>query len=198
MWRLGVRNLERDPLDEAESAPGTTGRDVAFFVDTTGSMQDDIDSALAFANTEADRIVSLDGRVALVQYRDSDDDVQAEIVTPFTTDMAEFQAGLSVLYADGGGDAPEGLLHALMVGFDGLDWQYGASKAAVILTDARFHEPDRTGGETLPTGGAAFPRDRPSERLPGRGPARQVRRPRGAHLRRGDPERWGRYRAGAP
>jgi Mg-chelatase subunit ChlD len=148
--RLGVRNLVRHPLDEADSAPGSSGRDVAFFIDTTGSMQDDIDAALSFAANQADRIVALDGRVALVQYRDAEDDTPAEVVTPFTTDMGEFQSGLSTLLADGGGDDPEGLLHALMVGFDELDWQYGATKAAVVLTDADFHEPDLTGGETLP------------------------------------------------
>lgn len=150
VWRLGVRNLIRSPPSEAPSAPGSTGRDVAFFVDTTGSMTDDIDSAIQFAANQADRIVSLDGRVALVQYRDSDDGVPVEVVTGFTSDIYEFEQGLRTLVADGGGDTPEGLLHALMVGFDELDWQYGASKAAVVLTDAGFHEPDRTGGETLP------------------------------------------------
>lgn len=150
VWRLGVRNLVRNPPDEAASAPGTTGRDVAFFVDTTGSMSDDIDGAIAFAASQADRIVSLDGRVALVQYKDSGDSTPVEIVTPFTSDISQFQVGLSTLIADGGDDEPEGLLHALMTGFNELDWLYGASKAAVVLTDASFHEPDRTGGETLP------------------------------------------------
>lgn len=148
--RLGLRNLVVDPLDDAASAPGTTGRDVAFIIDTSGSMQDDIDSALSFARTQADRIVALDGRVALVQYRDHVDDVPAEIVVPFTSDPSVFQNGLSSLYAEGGGDEPEGLLHALMMAMDGLEWEFGASKAAVILTDAGFHEPDLSGGETLP------------------------------------------------
>ena len=148
--RLGVRNLVRDPLDEAASAPGSAGRDVAFFIDTTGSMDDDINAAISFASKQADRIVALEGRVALVQYRDSEDDPPVEVVTPFTSDITEFQTGLSTLSAEGGGDDPEGLLHALMVGFDELDWEYGATKAAVIVTDADFHEPDLTGGETLP------------------------------------------------
>lgn len=148
--RLDVRNLVLDPLEDASSAPGTTGRDVAFFIDTTGSMQDDIDATLQFATNQADRILSLDGRVALVQYRDSEDYTPAEVVVPFTADMEEFQYGIESLEADGGGDGPEGLLHALMVGFDELEWQFGASKAAVVLTDDSFHEPDLTGGETLP------------------------------------------------
>lgn len=147
VMRLEVRNLAKHPL-ERETA-GTTGRDVAFFVDTTGSMQDDIDAALSFARNQADRVVALDGRVALVEYRDSGDALPAQVVTPFTNDLTEFQNGLSSLDADGGDDTPEGLLHALMLGFDDLEWQLGASKAAVVLTDAGFHEPDRTGGETL-------------------------------------------------
>lgn len=148
--RLGVQNLVLDPPDDAASQPGTSGRDVAFFIDTTGSMDDDIDAAIEFTREQADRIVALDGRVALVQYRDHDDTVPVEIVTPFTQDIGEFRGGLETLYAEGGGDEPEGLLHALMTGFDELEWEYGASKAAVVLTDAGFHEPDLLGGETLP------------------------------------------------
>ena len=147
--RLGLRNLVLDPLSEATSAPGATGRDVAFFIDTTGSMSDDIAAARRFAAREASRIVAIDGRVALVEYRDREDDPPVQIVTPFTSDIGDFEAGLGELFADGGGDTPEALLHALMTGFDQLDWQYGATKAAVVLTDAGFHEPDLVGGETL-------------------------------------------------
>lgn len=106
VWRLGLRSLVLDPLDEATSAPGTTGGDVVFFLDTTGSMEDDIDAAREFARNEADRIWALDGRVGLVQYRDAGDDVPAEIVTPLTTDLGAFRAGLDRLDACGGGDDP--------------------------------------------------------------------------------------------
>jgi hypothetical protein len=149
IWRLGLRNLVKEPLDESTAVPGTTGRDVAFFLDTTGSMSEDIDGAIRFAGEQAGRIIALDGRVALVQYRDANDAIVAEVVTPFTKDVTTFQAGLAALSADGGGDDPEALLHALTHGFNELDWQLGASKAAVVLTDATFHEPDPVGGETL-------------------------------------------------
>ncbi|WP_370247106.1 cutinase family protein [Nocardioides sp.] len=148
--RLGVRNLVLDPPDDAASAPGTTGRDVVFVIDTTGSMSDNIDDAITFARTEADRILALDSRVALLEYRDSGDSPPAQVVVDFTDDVGVFESGLLSLTATGGDDTPEGLLHALMLGFDTLDWTYGATKAAVVLTDAPFHEPDRTGGETLP------------------------------------------------
>ncbi len=147
--RLGLRNLVHDPLEDASSSPGATGRDVAFVIDTTSSMEDDIDQAVAFARKEGRRISALDGRVALVQYRDAEDDVPVEVVVPLTSDFGAFQRGLQALDVDGGGDTPEGLMHALMHTFDSLDWALGAAKATVVLSDAGFHDPDLTDGSTL-------------------------------------------------
>lgn len=149
VWRLGLRNQVRDPVGGSPTAPGANGLDVVFVIDTTGSMADDIDQAKQFARQAADRIAAQDGRVALVEYRDSVDRVPASILTPLTDDQAQFRAELATLRAHGGGDTPEGLLHALTVAFQGLDWRRGATKAAVVLTDAGYHDPDRTGGETL-------------------------------------------------
>lgn len=149
VWRLGLRNEVVDPSGGDPTAPGANGLDVVFMIDTTGSMADDIAQAKQFARQAADRIAGQHGRVALVEYRDSRDKVPVRIVTPLTEDQALFRADLGTLRAHGGGDDPEGLLHALTVAFDGLAWRRGATKAAVVLTDAGYHDPDRTGGETL-------------------------------------------------
>ena len=127
---------------------GTTGIDVAFLIDTTGSMWGDIAAAKQFANTMADTIAALRGRVALVAFRDLGDEYTASIISGLNPDLTPFKSGLSSLSASGGGDTPEATLHALTTTLNGLEWRPGATKAAVVLTDAGFHEPDLVDGST--------------------------------------------------
>lgn len=131
-----------------EYGKGTTGLDVVFVIDTTGSMSSQIESARAYARTMSETIAGLRGRVALVEYRDAGDDFVSVIRTPLTTDLAAFTSALDALTVDGGGDTPEALLSALMTAFNGLEWRDGATKASVVLTDAEFHDPDVAGGWT--------------------------------------------------
>lgn len=129
--------------------PGTTGLDVVFLIDSTGSMGDKIAQARQFVSTMSDRIHAMNGRVALVEYKDSGDAVPAKILSGLNPDTADLQAKLADVGAFGGDDTPEGLLHGLKTAFDGLAWKQGATKAAVVLTDATFHDPDLTDGSTL-------------------------------------------------
>ena len=128
---------------------GTTGVDVAFLVDTTGSMSSDINEAKAFARSAAALIRDMRGRVALVAYRDAGDSYTAKVFSGLQNDLTEFQVQLDSLTAGGGGDTPEAVLHALKTTMNSLDWRPGATKAAVILTDAGFHDPDVVDGSTL-------------------------------------------------
>lgn len=130
---------------------GTAGLDVVFLIDSTGSMGWQIESAKTFAADMASTIKDMRGRVALVEYKDGYDEFAAKILSGFQEDTADFNAKLSTVYASGGGDTPEAALHALMTGFDGLEWRSGATKAAVILTDAGYHDPDVVDGSTLAT-----------------------------------------------
>lgn len=128
---------------------GTAGLDVVFLLDTTGSMSGRIYQARQFASQMADSISAARGRVALVTYKDSGDAYTARIDSPLTSDLAQFKNALNAQYASGGGDYPEALLHGLMTAFDGLDWKDGATKAAIVLTDASWHDPDWVDGSTL-------------------------------------------------
>ncbi|GAA0912823.1 cutinase family protein [Virgisporangium aurantiacum] len=128
---------------------GTTGLDVAFVIDTTGSMGGYIDQVKAFTRTAAGSIRDLRGRVALVAYKDAGDEYTAKVFSGFQGDFTAFEAQLDALAASGGGDTPEALLHGLMTTLNGLDWRPGATKAAVVLTDAGFHEPDLVDGSTV-------------------------------------------------
>lgn len=128
---------------------GTTGLDVAFVIDTTGSMAGRIDAARQSANELATAITGRRGRVALTEYRDAGDSFVAAVRSPLNNDIAVFENALAPLVADGGGDTPEALLTALMETFNTLDWRPGATKAAVVLTDTGYHDPDVANGFTL-------------------------------------------------
>ena len=129
---------------------GATGLDVVFVIDSTGSMAGQIDQAKAIAGSLSTFVAANRGRVALVEYRDHGDEFTARVLSPLQEDTAPFSAALSGIAVGGGGDTPEALLHALMTGFNGLDWRPGATKAAIVLTDADYHDPDLVDGSTLP------------------------------------------------
>ncbi|WLQ06104.1 PxKF domain-containing protein [Arthrobacter oryzae] len=138
-------------VNDTVSLPGagTAGLDVVFLIDSTGSMWGQIEATKAFAAEMADTIKVNRGRVALVEYKDAGDQFTARILSGFQEDTTEFNTQLTTIYASGGGDRPEATLHALMTAFNGLEWRNGATKAAVVLTDADYHDPDLVDGSTL-------------------------------------------------
>ncbi|MDR1187231.1 MAG: cutinase family protein [Bifidobacteriaceae bacterium] len=128
---------------------GPRGLDVVFLIDSTGSMQSMINQARGIASQLAQRVIELNGRVGLAEYRDKGDAFTARVLTPLSTSRTAFQNGLNGIRTDGGGDTPEALLHALKTVMEGQDWTDGATKAVVVLTDAGFHIPDEADGTTL-------------------------------------------------
>jgi hypothetical protein len=124
--RLAVR-FPNSGIDTTVELPGagTTGLDVAFLVDSTGSMGWQIAGTKAFAAQMADTIKGVNGRVALLEYKDAGDAVTARILSGFQEDTTEFNTQLATITAGGGGDTPEAALHALMTAFDGLQWRDG-------------------------------------------------------------------------
>ena len=143
--------LPTEQVNDTVTRPssGATGLDVVFLIDSTGSMWGRIDATKAFAAEMANTIKANRGRVALVEYKDAGDQFSARILSGFREDTQEFSTQLSTIYASGGGDRPEAALHALMTAFNGLEWRNGATKAAVVLTDADYHDPDLVDGTTL-------------------------------------------------
>jgi len=114
--------------------------DLAFVVDTTGSMGDE----LAYLRAELDRIAASVGRAfpevqirfGLVAYRDLGDDY-VTLPVDFTS-LAAFRARLNQLSAGGGGDEPEALDRA-MVAMNELSWNPAAAKVAFLVADAPAH-----------------------------------------------------------
>ena len=130
-----------------EPAPAATEKprvEVAFVLDTTGSMANLIDGAKkkiwSIANAIVDRNPDAEILMGLVGYRDIGD----EYVTrhfPLTTDIQSIYGELLTFKADGGGDTPESVNEALDVGVGKLGWsdsgqgngKYGKGKTSRIL-----------------------------------------------------------------
>lgn len=108
--------------------------DLAFCIDTTGSMQSEID----VVKTKTKEIVAkLSGskpspeiRVGLVAYHDRGDDYVTKVFQ-FSGDVDQVVKDISSLQANGGGDEPEAVNEALHAAVHDLQWS--ADKKAVKL-----------------------------------------------------------------
>lgn len=147
---VGGGEFNMDDFDTGREliGEGTTGLDIVFVLDSTGSMSSTIEAAKDYAATMADEVKQLRGRVALVEYRDAGDEFVSRVRTDFTDDTTRLDEELGEIVAAGGGDEPEALLHALMTAFNELHWRDGATKAAIVLTDTSYHDPDVASGVT--------------------------------------------------
>lgn len=118
-----------------------TGTDIAFIVDATGSMGDEI----RFLKDDLSDIIQKiniqgDLRTAALFYRDEQD----EYITKhndFQNDHAQTQAFIAQQQAGGGGDYPEAVHTALEKGLQELNWNENARvKIAFLMLDAPAHD----------------------------------------------------------
>jgi hypothetical protein len=136
----------------------TPGQDVAILLDTTGSMDQQLgefDTAIKDIKRLVRQVLASGGRVALLEYRDTDSafgaSAPSRILCDFTacTSPEAIDELLAGLTAEGGGDYDESMLHGVQNALQNTQWREGAQKALVIFTDAGFHEPDPTNGWTM-------------------------------------------------
>jgi hypothetical protein len=117
--------------------------EVAFVLDTTGSMSGLIEGAKRRIWSVARRIGDgqprPDLRIALVAYRDRGDQYVTQ-VHDFTGDMDAVYAQLRSFQADGGGDTPEHVSAALDGAVNALSWSNGNGLRVIFLVgDAPPH-----------------------------------------------------------
>jgi uncharacterized protein YegL len=117
--------------------------DVLFLVDATGSMADEIaqlqSNILSISSQMQQTFGNVDVRYGLVTYRDRGDAYVTQRYD-FVSDVQEFQATLSRVRADGGGDTPESLNEALRVAVRDVSWRGGeAIKLIFLVADAAPH-----------------------------------------------------------
>lgn len=110
--------------------------EVAFVLDTTGSMGDLIDGAKrkiwSIASSIVDTNPNVDIAMALVAYRDRGDDYVVKS-TPLSSDVQGLYGKLVKLQADGGGDTPESVNEALDKAISGLQWTSGSNVKHIVF-----------------------------------------------------------------
>lgn len=122
--------------------------DIAFIVDATGSMSDEIDflkdDLLDVLRRTSDQQISVSLRTAAVFYRDKGDEYLTR-GSNFTADPRNTVNFIKNQNASGGGDYPEAVHTALEASLDKLSWDASArTKLAFMLLDAPAHQ-DQTG-----------------------------------------------------
>ncbi len=110
--------------------------EVAFVLDTTGSMSGLIDGAKRKIWSIANQLVSAqqatDVRFALIGYRDRGD-TYVTSVYDLTSDIDAVYARLMQFQADGGGDGPESVNQALHEAVTRLDWSTSKDVYRVVF-----------------------------------------------------------------
>lgn len=120
--------------------------DIAFIVDATGSMGDEID----FLKSDLEDIIehaksgtNVDLRTAAVFYRDEGDDYLTRYDN-FSSDLSKTRAFVAKQDAGGGGDTPEAVHSALEATLQNLSWNESArARIAFLILDAPAHREDK-------------------------------------------------------
>jgi len=118
--------------------------DVAFLIDATGSMGDEIDAVKEKIQDMISDIAlgdpAPDVRFGIVAYRDRGDEY-VTVTYELTDDIDRIIDNLSRIEANGGGDYPESLVEALHVTIHDLNWDWGegVSRLVFLIADAPPH-----------------------------------------------------------
>jgi hypothetical protein len=149
-----ARQLAR-VLGATTPVTGTVPLDLAFAIDTTGSMGGVIgevrDNVTALARSIAS--TSTNYRFGLVDYKDGPeqrDAYRARVDLGFTNDVGAFASAAASLVAEGGGDLPESVYSGVMTALD-LPWRNGVRKVVLAIGDAPGKDPEPETGYTLET-----------------------------------------------
>jgi hypothetical protein len=133
-WSEPLEPERAEPLRAREPEPAHI--EVAFVLDTTGSMSGLIEGAKRKIWSIANQLVSAqqrtDVRFALIGYRDRGD-AYVTRVYDLTDDLDAVYARLMQFQADGGGDGPESVNQALHEAVTRLDWSRSPDVYRVIF-----------------------------------------------------------------
>ena len=135
-----------------KSSSSSRNRDTVILIDRTGSMDPYIKSYQNEARRLAKETLDAGGRVALYTYGDLNDvkEFNSSLISPqkladFGTSYDDISYLISKITTNGGGDAPESVLSALMTVMNEQQWRPGATKSIIVLTDDTYLSPDRDG-----------------------------------------------------
>jgi Mg-chelatase subunit ChlD len=133
--------------------------DLAFVVDTTGSMGSFIGVArqqmiaMLRSLTEAAPL-PLELRLAVVEYRDHPPQDRSFVARAhrFTNDVRAAQKVIDGLKPEGGGDTPEAVYDGVVAAAEELDWRPHSCRLAVLIGDAPPHGSGFPGDRGCPCG----------------------------------------------
>lgn len=131
--------------------------DLAFVIDTTGSMSDDISAVKENMTTILNNLnkSGMDYKVAVVDYRDYASRTGASYDYPYsvqcnlTSDYDEIITTINELSLGHGGDGEETVFSALIDGLNELNWRSSAGKCAILMGDAPALDPEPETGYTM-------------------------------------------------
>lgn len=110
--------------------------DIAFCIDTTGSMQNEIDNVKSKVKELVAKLAvgkpAPIVRVGLIAYRDRGDDYVTKAF-PFSDNIDSVVKDISNLEADGGGDTPEALNEGLHAAVHDLKWDEDKKTAKLLF-----------------------------------------------------------------
>jgi len=134
-------NVLRLKLDQPRDLPARRTVDLAFVLDTTGSMGEEIAAVKTTIQSVATTLATdqTDVRIGLVEYKDRTDP-EVTRTYPFSADLQTFSASVARLSAGGGGDMPEDMHAGLAAALDKLEWRATAvARMIVVIADAPPH-----------------------------------------------------------
>ncbi|MDH5681198.1 MAG: FlgO family outer membrane protein [Spirochaetota bacterium] len=130
---------EPDIVKASHPLKGKAQMDICFLIDSTGSMDDEINvvrSKIREIMSDASKgAVRGNIRYAIVDYKDEGDDYVTRRLD-FTSDIVKLKSYLNNLQAAGGGDFKEALLEGLDVTINRLSWSATGIKLIFIIADA--------------------------------------------------------------
>jgi Mg-chelatase subunit ChlD len=138
-----------DPIPSDQLRDHTTGNstlEMVFVLDTTGSMGGLLEGAKqriwGIVNEVMQSPAHPSVRVGLVAYRDRGDEYVTKVL-PLTTDLDQVYSTLMSYRAEGGGDTPENVRHAMADGVRNAGWSprtQGIAQIIFLVGDAPPHE----------------------------------------------------------
>lgn len=135
-----------DAFEVLDKMVPSTKVDVAFVIDTTGSMVPYIDAVKSAANSIVNSLSNSgnDVRIGVVLYRDAGDIYVNQAALMFTSDADAAVTAIDGISVGGGGDTPEAVYCALRSTIDGSAgaWRETPNKFIILMGDAPSHNPD--------------------------------------------------------
>ncbi|MBS0656263.1 MAG: VWA domain-containing protein [Verrucomicrobia bacterium] len=117
--------------------------DIAFVLDTTASMTDDINQVkrnlLGFLETLKKSKNDVTFRIALLEYRDAGDSFLNRVRLDFSSDLDLVEQAIQDVVVSGGGDHEEAVFDALLAAQKELSWGPNSRHAALLICDAPPH-----------------------------------------------------------